>query len=228
LASQARALATRANAVIATTAQLAALVNTALPPVVIPNGVDVARYRAGRAAPLPSDLADVPAPRAVYIGALHEWFDFDLLADVARRLPRLSFVLLGFHSAPLPPLPSNVHFLGSRPWQDLPRYLAACAVGIIPFRVNDLTLHVDPLKFYEYLASDLPCVSTPMHTLEQYQSPGVLTLAATPDAFAQGVEEALAAKAIGAPRRTAIADAHDWGVLARQFERVLERTLHEH
>lgn len=227
LAGEVRALAARADAVTATNARLAATVAPASPPEIVPNGVDLALYR-GDAAPPPPELAALPRPRAVYVGALLEWFDFDLLAAVAARLPRVSFVLLGFHNAPLPPLPPNVRHLGSLPQRDLPRCLAACDAGIIPFRVNDLTLHVDPLKFYEYMAAGLPCVSTPMHALEPFRAPGVLSLAAAPDAFARGLEEAFATAPEGRTRRAAIAADHDWPVLARRFEQVLERVLDAH
>jgi hypothetical protein len=33
-------------------------------------------------------------------------------------------------------------------------------VGLIPFRLNELTASVDPIKYYEYRASGLPVIST--------------------------------------------------------------------
>jgi glycosyltransferase involved in cell wall biosynthesis len=215
-----RRAAAQAARVCATTAELAALPEAAGRVTVIPNGVDLAHYRRERNAEEPADLRAVPHPRAVYIGALHEWFDFDLLAAVARLTPQVSYVVIGFGDQPPPPLPANVHLLGARPWTALAAYLWHCDAGIVPFRINDLTRHVDPLKFYEYMGCDLPCVSTPMYALEAHRAEGVLALAGTPAEFAGALTRALdpAARAAAAGRRAAIAEAHAWPVLARCFE----------
>ncbi|HXY26764.1 MAG TPA: hypothetical protein VEH82_00615, partial [Acidimicrobiales bacterium] len=58
----------------------------------IPNAVDVARFRTPRERP-----ADMPAaPVALYPGTLHEdRLDIDLCIEVARALPELDLVLVG-------------------------------------------------------------------------------------------------------------------------------------
>ena len=173
--------------------------------------------------PEPGDLAAIPHPRAVYVGALYEWFDFDLLTEVARRFPPLQFVLIGFHRSALPPLPHNVRYLGPKPREELPAYLQQCELGLIPFRIDDLTQHVDPLKFYEYLAADLPTVSTFMHTLEKYRGPGVLSLAGDAESFAEGIQNMLRTARQGRNNRCAIAKRHAWPKLADDFEAQLAR-----
>lgn len=206
--------------VVATTAELADQ-QTAARKLVIPNGVDLDAYAAVRHHPEPPDLARLPHPRAVYVGALYDWFDFGLLAEQARRFPELSFVLLGFHSRPLPALPANVHYLGLKPRGEVPAYLRHCDVGVIPFARNDLTRYVDPLKFYEYLAADLPTVSTFMFTLRQYEAPGVLAVAEDSGSFARGLGAMLKDRERGALRRREIAEQHAWPRLARRFEEAL-------
>lgn len=213
----ARQLAARADFVSATTAELAGQVDTARQ-VIIPNGVDCCHYQHDIDPVEPADLVDLPHPRIVYVGALYQWFDFKLLASVATRFPKMSFVLIGFHSEPLPPLPHNVRYIGSKPWQSLPAYLRHCEAGMIPFIVNELTTHVDPLKFYEYMACDLPCVSTPMHTLRQHEAPGVLALADGDTAFGDALNTLLSDREPGQTARSQIAKAHDWATLADRFE----------
>ncbi len=56
----------------------------------------------------------------------------------------------------------NMHFLGRRPYADLPAYCKGLDVGLIPFKINDLTRAVNPIKLREYLAAGLPVVSTPL------------------------------------------------------------------
>jgi glycosyltransferase involved in cell wall biosynthesis len=189
---------------------------------VIPNGVVAQLFASGLNAQEPADLAPCPAPRAVYAGALFEWFDFNLLSDLARTMPGTSFILLGFAKKTLPPLPPNVHHLGSKKQTDLPAYLARCDVGIIPFVVNELTRHVNPLKFYEYAAAGLPTVSTPMLPLRSAEAPGVLELAEGPARFAKAIQNALANRTQGCAARDALARRHDWTTLADEFRLLLE------
>ena len=114
---------------------------------------------------VPADVADLPGPILGFFGLIQEWVDLDLLAEVARRRPDWSIVLIGelqVEGAPPRVETGNLHFLGRRAYDDLPAYCRAFDVGLIPFRVNELTLNVNPIKLREYLAAGLPVVSTPL------------------------------------------------------------------
>ncbi|MBC7384155.1 MAG: glycosyltransferase [Bacteroidia bacterium] len=54
----------------------------------------------------------------------------------------------------------NLHFIGSRPIEQLPAYLKYSKVAIIPYKSNSLTAGIYPLKINEYLAAGIPCVSS--------------------------------------------------------------------
>jgi glycosyltransferase involved in cell wall biosynthesis len=133
--------------------------------VVVENGVDTKRF--GTRHPRPDDL-----PRAElvvgYHGAIAAWFDFDLLATVAAAMPKAVFVLIGpvtsevrgrLHEVSSLP---NVAWLGERRSSDIAAYVQSFDVGAIWFVENDLTAAVSPLKLYEYLASGVPVVSSPL------------------------------------------------------------------
>lgn len=193
---------------------------------VIPNGVSLGLYpESALNGPEPSDLSGLPRPRVIYTGALWEWFDFPLLTAVAEQMKDASFVLIGFNKRPLPPLPANVRFLGPRKQVELSGYYAHSDVGVIPFREDDLSLHVNPLKFYEYLAGGLPCVSVPMTPIRRYEGPGVLEIASGAEAFARAIRSQAALRASMIEERRRIAAAHDWDALGLRFERVLEPLL---
>ena len=191
---------------------------------VISNGVDLPLFRDAKARPCPADLAGIPAPRAVYAGALLEWFDYDLLGKVARLLPHVHFVVIGFPEFKAEGMPANVRYLGKKRQDELPAYYGHCQAGIIPFRVNPLTVHVNPLKFYEYLAADIPCVSSPMHPIESFVERGVLALSDNPESFAGALLDHWkeADKAGAREARAQIANEHDWAQLALQFMKVLQ------
>jgi glycosyltransferase involved in cell wall biosynthesis len=141
----------------------------------VPNGVQLEHFLNGDST-LPVEYRDIPEPRAVYVGALEDWFDIPLVADLARQMPNVSFVLIGDGHADLGPLRSlaNVHLLGRRPYREVPAYLKHASVGLIPFKINQLVRAVNPIKLYEYLACGLPVVATAWEELEQLQSPARL------------------------------------------------------
>ena len=174
----------------------------------LPNGVDSEHFVAP--ATEPADLAAIPAPRAVYVGALEYWFDAELLAKTARSLPDVSFVVIGPGSAEggdLEHLP-NVHLLGARPYDELPAYLQHCDIGIVPFRRDEMVDAIHPIKVYEYLAAGLPVVSTRWPELEHMGAPITMV---EPDSFDAAVAGALRERPEdGRATRLAYAAANSW------------------
>jgi glycosyltransferase involved in cell wall biosynthesis len=68
----------------------------------------------------------------------------------------------------------NVRWLGPRPYSELPRYVAAFDVGLIPYVSNAYTRSCFPLKLYEYLAAGKPVVATGLPELAQMEPDVVL------------------------------------------------------
>jgi polysaccharide pyruvyl transferase CsaB len=194
--------------------------------VLVANGVDYEHF-AGEP-PRPSDLDVVPAgaPIVGYYGALAEWFDYDLVGEAARRLTDFHFVLIGpdydgtASTHPTLQLP-NVHWLGTRPYAELPGYLAAFTVATIPFVVNDVTHAVSPLKLFEYMAGGKPVVTPPLRECSRYRA---VQIGEGEDGF---VAEILKAVELGADpshvellRRTA--RANTWDARARTIIEAVE------
>lgn len=166
------------------------------------------------------------APKRVigYYGAIAEWFDVELVDELARRFADCEFVLIGADSAGVGRAlrhHPHVEMQGEQPYGELPRLLAGFDVCLIPFRVNELTLATNPVKVYEYLGAGKAVVSTDLPELRQF---GDLVYRATGvEAFAAAVQRALdeaaepAAQAALQERRMAFAREQTWEHRAQRF-----------
>lgn len=121
---------------------------------------------------VPEEISKIPRPIVGFVGVIQNWIDLDLVQHAALAYPRFSFVMIGPVAAgidvsALKALP-NVYFLGRKDVATLPSYIKAFDVCINPFKTNELTDKVSPLKFYEYLASGKPIVSVSMPGVQSF------------------------------------------------------------
>jgi UDP-galactopyranose mutase len=131
-----------------------------------PSSVDSAHFRQARVPRHePADQANIPHLRLGFAGVIDERMDIDLLAELASARPDWHLVLVGpivkISPDQLPKLP-NIHYLGSKPYADLPSYMAGWDIALLPFALNESTRYISPTKTPEYLAAGLPVVSTPI------------------------------------------------------------------
>ncbi len=151
---------------------------------IVPNGVDPDSFS--------HDVETVPLQRGEvtvgYFGYLAQaWFDWNLLADAARKRPTWKFHIIGYGEPPAAQLPSNVELLGKVKHHLLPAYTANWDVGIVPFQRGTLSAGADPIKVYEYLHLGLPVVATGVPHVGDY--PGVRAVGADED-FVAALEAA--------------------------------------
>ncbi len=159
-----------------------------------PSSVDVAHFGASTQHQEAPDQAAIPHPRLGWFGVIDERMDLSLLDALATAHPEWHVVMIG-PVVKIDPgtLPShaNIHYLGPRSYDELPTYLSAWDVCIQPFARNEATQFISPTKTLEYMASDLPIVSTSITDVaEQYSH--IVYLGDTPDEFVAACEQALA------------------------------------
>jgi glycosyltransferase involved in cell wall biosynthesis len=161
-----------------------------------PSSVDGAHFGQARGKVVePADQARIGRPRIGYYGVIDERIDLELLAEVAQRRPDWNLVMVG----PLAkiadedlPRNDNIHWLGLKPYDELPAYLAGWDVAIMPFALNESTRYISPTKTPEYLAGGRPVVSTPItDVVRPYGEQGLVHIAADAEEFVAAVEEAL-------------------------------------
>jgi glycosyltransferase involved in cell wall biosynthesis len=163
----------------------------------IGNGVDFALFDAAFHAPrIPDAMAALPRPRIGYAGALAEWIDFDVLAAVAAAFPHAALVLVGpavgarAQAEALVAAHANARWMGAVPHDELPHWVAAMDVCLIPFRSTPLTRGVNPNKLWEYLALGKPVVATDF-TPFLHEHRAVVRVAADTRAFVAAVAAAI-------------------------------------
>jgi len=164
--------------------------------VYIPNGVNI-EYFLKSDRTMPEELGNIPKPIAIYIGAISDWFDVDLLSEVVRKCRDISFVLIGQRNIDISKLQKepNIYYLGKKDYSEISKYMYNSNVGIIPFNVQHPVIEcVNPLKLYEYMACELPVVATKWKELELIRSPAYL--AEDADDFTNALKEALKEKYI--------------------------------
>ena len=132
----------------------------------IPNGADFELFsKAASPLPCPDDMKSLPHPIFGFVGMLQECIAYDYAISLARSNPVSSLVFIGreLPGVDLSELKalSNVYFLGLKPHDKLPEYIAQFDVCLNMFAAGELSKDVSPLKFYEYLATGKPIVSTP-------------------------------------------------------------------
>jgi UDP-galactopyranose mutase len=159
-----------------------------------PSSVDVAHFAQAldRADthPVQSKLS---RPRLGYYGVIDERLDLGLIAELADAHPEWQIVLVGpvakIDAAGLPQR-ENIHYLRQRPYEELPQLLAGWDVSLLPFALNEATRFISPTKTLEYMAAQLPIVSTPVADVAELYGSAV-SIASTREEFILACEKAL-------------------------------------
>lgn len=140
----------------------------------VPNANRYSSYKKNSAVLKAKEFEFINKPIIGYLGNIRNWIDFKLLKYLLKDQDDYLLVLIGGimrkSILDVMKLKKNTNFLhiGFRSINTIPQYLQFFKVGIIPFVVNDFTRSVFPNKFYEYLAAEVPVVTTALPELEVY------------------------------------------------------------
>ena len=197
-----------------------------------PSSVDAGHFRPARQGlEEAEDQAGLSHPRLGFYGVIDERLDLSLLDHLAQARPDWQIVLVGpvvkIDPAALPRRP-NIHYFGQRSYDDLPSYLAGWDVCLLQFARNDATRFISPTKTLEYMAAELPTVSTPITDVaEPYGD--IVYLGSTAEEFLAACEAALAAGPEERARRIArmrqVLAGTSWDVTVAAMEKLSAEAL---
>ena len=192
----------------------------------VTHGVDYEFFRQATSSttPVAQELLSLPKPILGFTGLLADWVDIALLAELARRRPDWSIVLIGRSEVDLKIFEGlgNVHFLGHRPYSRLPEFLRGFDFALLPFVNNELTVNANPLKLREYLAAGLPVIASPIPEVARYA--GLVTLASTAEQYEMEIEKLLGRGESGpSADRSAMMASESWEAKATEIEYLLRK-----
>lgn len=187
----------------------------------VPNGCENEAFR--------FDFSDVPPDIAIrppivgFVGHISARIDIAYFEAIAER--GISLLLVGpwqkdFAVSRMSRLLAqpNVQWVGAKPFDELPRYVGAFDVGIVPYADSEFNRGSFPLKTLEYLAAGARVVASDLPSIRWLDTP-LVSVGSGPVEFADAVSSALASRPTleERARRRAFAAQHSWEKRAAQF-----------
>ncbi len=176
---------------------------------------------AGQTAP---EISGIPRPILGYFGAMDFVMDVPLIEEVSKLRPDWHWVLIGLRSNFTVVNAPNVHFLGPRPYQQLPEYIRHFDICVLPWKLSSVfTSYGSAIKVREYMATGKPVVMAPLY--EYRDAPGVRFYRSTKE-FINAIDDALAHDAPeDRERRQAFVRDSTWDVRTREFTALIASKL---
>jgi UDP-galactopyranose mutase len=192
-----------------------------------PNGVEVDKFRRPVQAE-PEILKDISRPLLGFVGTVAPPVDFATIKKVARRKREWSFVFIGpvTQFARLGDLRklNNVHFIGPVDHDELPAYLQALDLGLIPYELTEFTEYTFPSKLAEYLSSGIPVLASNLPEMRHYRD--VIGIYRNADEFIlEAVGQMRQQGERKRQRRLKIADSLSWDHIVNQMMGVVEEQM---
>ncbi len=191
-------------------------------PILLGNGVNYDLFAQQK--PNPSEIKEWPKPILGYAGAM-DWLDENLLELVADSFKAATLVLIGpfinterrdqFRNVLER---QNVKYLGPKPHSELPAWVQAFNVALLPFRKDELTAVLNPNKLYEYIAAGTPVVSLDFsQAISRLEK--IIYVASTHEEFINKINKAISDER--KPQPQLFAKQYDWNEVARRMEIIL-------
>jgi glycosyltransferase involved in cell wall biosynthesis len=195
----------------------------------IGQGCNFDLFNTDREYPRPEELNGLKTPIIGYVGAIDSArLDEKILETIATARPDWNIIMVGpedefFANSRLHSLP-NIHFIGRRPLQKLPEFVAHFDVCINPQLINIVTKGNYPLKIDEYLAMGKPVVATRTRAMKLFES--YTYLADKPEEYIHLIETALTEDSpLLKEQRIAFARSHTWENCMKELYKVIFQLL---
>ena len=213
--------------------------------VVIENGANTELFR-------PMDITrtrkelnfDQDANYVSFVGGSYLWQGVEFLIQSAplilKEIPNTKFLIAG--DGPMKKdfvnlveergVSDNFIFTGAVPYEEVPKYINASDVCVVPKR--PLKSGYSPLKLYEYMACGKPVVASRLEGFEilEEQNAGILVEPENPEELAKAIiklmEDEKLREEMGKNGREYVVKNHSWEAVAERVIEVCESAIREH
>lgn len=214
--------------------------------VVFPNVADTTRFKPDpdARARVREKLGYQDEPLIIFVGNFYQWHDVPTLLEAFARViaeyPSARLILVGdgerrqamMQLADQLGLGQVTRFTGMVTHEEVPNYLAAADIGIVPYPPMDTDLWLSPLKLYEYMASGLVVVASDIGQLNKTITDGVNGLL-VPPGDAVGMAEAIIRlllnkelrTQLGAHARNDAVQKHSWDEYINRLESLFRAVI---
>jgi teichuronic acid biosynthesis glycosyltransferase TuaH len=140
-------------------------------------------------------LDEIKRPIIGYAGSIERRLNYELISELIQTNPDINFVFAG----PLMPefVPEwfmntpNLHYIGRLPFEDMPGLIKGFDIAIIPFKKDEVSRTIFPLKLFEYLGAGKPVIATDFNPdLEEFTH-GVVSFCPDAPSFTKAIESIL-------------------------------------
>lgn len=200
---------------------------------IIPNGVDTDNFRIYDNS---KEEMELDGFIIGYVGVLREWVNLEPVFNALSTLdPEIKLLIVGSEGrlkdnkklARKIGVSDRVIFTGMVPYSDVPKYVSAMDVGLIPFNLGKVSHNALPLKLFEYMACEKPVISTEISSLKSMFPDEILYIKDEAD-YVKKIEmiheDELLRKKLGKNGRK-IAEKHNWEHITAKLENVLLKSV---
>ncbi len=194
----------------------------------IPNAADILHSRKALDPELPvhQKLAVINRPVIGYFGNIERRMDFPLLRGVIEAHPDKNFVFAGPVAKEEVPewffKASNIHFPGRLPYAEMPAMVKGFDIAIIPFKKDEHSRTIFPLKLFEYLGAGKPVVATDFNPDLKDFTGDTVWFCKDSASFSQAIFDILTGQPDdGLADRLSVAEANTWSRRAAELEEIL-------
>ena len=136
--------------------------------VLLRNGAKYPSKLPSIAQPVRPEVSQMPY-KIGYIGTVAEWFDRDLILESLRQIRDIEYHLIGPVNITLPQHESRLIMEGIVSHEHLYDTVGVCVCLVMPFKVNETVLYVDPVKLYEYIVMGKCILSVFYPEIERFE-----------------------------------------------------------
>lgn len=200
---------------------------------VIPNGADTTLFN-----PIIYNSMDNKELQkykiCLYAGRLEKWAGMDLLNKLAEKFKGTNIVLLLIGKEKTPKelfiKDKNIMIYPEIPYENVPQFLSLADIILVPFPDNEVSHAASPLKLFEGMAMAKPIIASRVCGIMEVIKDGENGLLAEPDNIEDWylkilhlLENKSLAETLGKRARNTVINKYEWNLLAREFEKILNR-----